>query len=152
MLDKLNFNQMLIEEQINYFNKELHGGKKLNEICDELGISYNTVRERFKRNNFTFNRYLKQYECVEATHMFDNALIEKALEELAIRVFNTTEDKIQTTSDLVCNISGNVVNRSFRVYQSVLDDFTKFCENSKFNQYDILSKFIKDGIEKYGVK
>jgi hypothetical protein len=43
----------------------------------------------------------------------------------------------------------DLVNRSFSIDKNILDDFLYFCDTSKFKQYDILSQFIREGIEKY---
>ena len=46
-----------------------------------------------------------------------------------------------------CN--GETVTRSFKIYKNVLDDFVNFCNNSKYTQYELLSQFILEGIQKY---
>lgn len=149
-MTKYNFNQLSIEEQINYFNIKLGNGFKINEICKDLNISYNTIRDRFTRNGFAYNKFNKQYECVEKIFQYDEEVLEKVLEKIVIKVFNS--DKSKSNEDdkkLICDVEGKVVNRSFRIYDKTLEDFTKFCDKSNYNQYDILSKFIEEGIAKY---
>lgn len=145
-ISRTTFNSMTIEQQVNFFNKKLHEGEKITKICNDIEISYNTIRDRFKRNFFTYNRQLRQYECIEYVFPYDDEIMEKALEKIVTRVFNKTPNN---KNHFVCDLKGNVVNRSFRIYDDILKDFTEFCSNSNYNQYDILSKFIKEGIEKY---
>lgn len=152
-MTKYNFNQLGIDEQINYFNIKLGNGFKITEICNELGISYNTIRDRFTRNGFTYNKLAKQYECLERVFSYDEEVLEKVLEKLVVKVFNSNTPKCDKScvedKKLVCDVEGNVVNRSFRIYDKTLENFTKFCDKSNYNQYDILSKFIEEGIAKY---
>ncbi|MGL5714639.1 MAG: hypothetical protein ACRCXT_01750 [Paraclostridium sp.] len=147
-IKKLEFNNLSLKEQVDYFNINLQSGRKINEICETIGVSYNTVRDRFSRNHYVYNKYSKQYECVEKMFPIDEAALEKALEKIVTKVFNPK--KTDSSEVLKCDLDGKVVNRSFRVYDSVLQDFTRFCNDSKYNQYDILSKFILEGMKKYG--
>ncbi|MDK2564271.1 hypothetical protein QOZ84_11980 [Romboutsia sedimentorum] len=75
-------------------------------------------------------------------------MVEKDLEKIVTKVFNS-KNKYEETKHLKCYVSGKVINRSFRVYDTVLEDFTKFCKKCNYNQCDILSEFIREGIEKY---
>lgn len=151
-MTKFKFNALDLEEQIKYFNLKLQSGFKIIEICSEVSISYNTIRDRFKRNNYVYNKLSRQYECIENIFPIDKELIEKTLEKIVTKVFNQNNTTSQTNADkLICdnNLDGKVINRSFRIYDNVLQDFTKFCDKSNYNQYDILSKFISEGIKKY---
>jgi hypothetical protein len=146
--NKFDFNKLDLEKQVLFFNRKLEKGFKISEICFNLGISYNTIRERFGRYNYKYNKLSRQYECIEKTFNYDNEVVEKALEKIVTKVFNS-KNKDEETKHFKCEVSGKVINRSFRVYDTVLEDFTKFCKKCNYNQYDILSEFIKEGIEKY---
>lgn len=146
--NKFDFNKLDLEKQVLFFNRKLEKGFKISAICFELGISYNTIRDRFIRNNYKYNKLSKQYECVEKIFTYDDKVMEKALEKIVTKVFNS-KNKDEETKHLKCEVSGKVINRSFRVYDTVLEDFTKFCKKCNYNQYDILSEFIREGIEKY---
>jgi hypothetical protein len=146
--NKFDFNNLNSEKQVIFFNKKLKEGFKISEICLKIGISYNTIRDRFSRYNYKYNKLSKQYECIEKIFSYDDKVMEKTLEKIVTKVFNYTS-KDEEVPHLKCDVSGNVINRSFRVYDTVLEDFTKFCKSCNYNQYDILSEFIKEGIEKY---
>lgn len=64
------------------------------------------------------------------------------------RVVNIVLNKVnESPRCLSCN--GETVTRSFKIYKNVLDDFVDFCNNSKYTQYELLSRFIVEGIQRY---
>ena len=147
-MNKKLFNSLTIIEQINYFNQKLKNGLNITQICSEINISYNTIRDRFSKNFYIYNKLSNQYECVERTFPLDEEIIEKVLEKIVIKVFNSPQDNFNNKL-LISPREDNVVHRSFRIYDSVLKDFLSFCEKSNYNQYEILSKFIEEGIKSY---
>lgn len=147
-MNKKLFNSLTIIEQINYFNQKLKNGLNITQICSEINISYNTIRDRFSKNFYVYNKLSNQYECVERIFPLDEEMIEKVLEKIVIKVFNSPQDNFNNKL-LISPREDNVVHRSFRIYDSVLKDFLSFCEKSNYNQYEILSKFIEEGIKSY---
>ena len=147
-MNKKLFNSLTIIEQINFFNQKLKNGLNITQICSEINISYNTIRDRFSKNFYIYNKLSNQYECVERTFPLDEKIIEKVLEKIVIKVFNSPQDNFNNKL-LISPREDIVVHRSFRIYDSVLKDFLSFCEKSNYNQYEILSKFIEEGIKSY---
>lgn len=147
-MNKKLFNSLTIIEQINFFNQKLKNGLNITQICSEINISYNTIRDRFSKNFYIYNKLSNQYECVERTFPLDEEIIEKVLEKIVIKVFNSPQDNFNNKL-LISPREDIVVHRSFRIYDSVLKDFLSFCEKSNYNQYEILSKFIEEGIKSY---
>ena len=147
-MNKKLFNSLTIIEQINFFNQKLKNGLNITQICSEINISYNTIRDRFSKNFYVYNKLSNQYECVERTFPLDEEIIEKVLEKIVIKVFNSPQDNFNNKL-LISPREDIVVHRSFRIYDSVLKDFLSFCEKSNYNQYEILSKFIEEGIKSY---
>ena len=91
-----------------------------------------------------------RYECVEKIFPLDEEVIERALEKVVIKIFNSPQDNPNTNNQLLIEPKEDkIVHRSFRIYDSVLKDFLLFCEKSNYNQYEILSKFIEEGIKSY---
>lgn len=154
-IDKATFNRFNIAMQIKYFNSELKKGFSITDICRDLNISYNTIRDRFLRNNYIYNKFTKQYELKSSYINFEDEALEKVLEKLVTKVFNHNSlnnnhhHNNNNNNNFTCNHSGSIINRSFRIYKDVLDEFVIFCENSNYSQYDILSQFISEGIKKY---
>lgn len=148
-MNKKLFNSLTIIEQINYFNEKLKNGLNITQICSEINISYNTIRDRFSKNFYVYNKLLNKYECVERIFPLDEEVIEKAIEKIVVKVFNSPQKDFNNNKLLISPREDNVVHRSFRIYDSVLKDFLLFCEKSNYNQYEILSKFIEEGIKTY---
>ena len=61
-IDKATFNRLKVSMQVKYFNSELKKGLSITDVCNSLNISYNTIRDRFLRNNYIYNKISKQYE------------------------------------------------------------------------------------------
>lgn len=149
-MDKKSFNALTIIEQINYFNDKLKSGLNITEICSEINISYNTIRDRFSRNFYSYNKLCNKYECIEKIFPLDEEAIEKALEKIVTKIF-TPQDTRSNSNKLLIEPKTDdlIVHRSFRIYDSTLKDFLTFCESSNYNQYEILSKFIEEGLKTY---
>ena len=143
------FNSLTIIEQINYFNEKLKEGFNITEICSEINISYNTIRHRFSKNFYTYNRLNNRYECIEKIFPFDEEVIEKALEKVVTKIFTSPQVNTSKNELHIEPKNDNIVHRSFRIYDSTLKEFLNFCENSNYNQYEILSKFIDECIKNF---
>lgn len=148
-MDKKLFNSLTIIEQINYFNEKLKEGKNITKICSELNISYNTVRDRFSKHFYTYNKLLNKYECVEKIFPLDEEVIEKVLEKVVTKIFNSPQTNISNDKLIIEPKEDIVVHRSFRIYDKVLRNFLDFCNKSNYNQYEILSMFIEEGIKNF---
>lgn len=61
IIDRDIFNNMDMIEQINYINGLLKAGETLNNICTNMPISKKTLRNRFKKGGYIFNKDFKQY-------------------------------------------------------------------------------------------
>lgn len=151
-MDRYSFNKLSIEEQVEYFNNELsQDTNSIKSVCNSLQISYNTIRERFLRNDYNYNKYAKKYENVSKVFQYDDEMLEKAIERVVERVFSSASvnHKVDNLNSLKSERMGNITSRSFRIYDNVLDRFIDFCQKSELSQYEVLSKFIDDGINKY---
>ena len=54
------------------------------------------------------------------------------------------EDKLE-----INDFEGNVVVRSYKLYEPIQKEFAEFCSSSKFRVQDILSQALKEFLEKY---
>ena len=147
------FNSLTIIEQINYFNEKLKEGMNITQICTEINISYNTIRDRFTKSFYTYNKLNNRYECVEKIFPLDEEAIERALEKVVTKIFTSPQDNISNNSNqlIIEPKEDIIVHRSFRIYDSTLKNFLDFCNKSNYNQYEILSKFIEEGIKNFSV-
>ena len=74
----------------------------------------------------------------------ENRITDEEIERIVNVVLNKVNDKKKCSP-----CKGETVTRSFKIYKNVLDDFVNFCNNSKYTQYELLSQFILEGIQKY---
>lgn len=208
-LDRNEFDELDILNQIEYFNKKLIKGLSISKICKNIGIARTTVTDRFKRAGFKFDKNKKCYESNtnelpqksdksntfvtpsertentkniitqennynnENTQLinrnnlnqivdiinFKNDILE--LVDLKQEIKNTIEavKKYEFESNVIdipelkidfSKMNGQIKNRSFKVYEEVLEKFLKFAKkNSNFKQQDLLSQAMLEFIERY---
>ncbi len=60
-MDKQKFNNLDLMDQLEYVNKKLSDGESLREISKDLNMSKTTIRNRFKKIDYVFNKDKKQY-------------------------------------------------------------------------------------------
>ena len=59
-LNRDEFNQLDVKDQINFVNKELDK-KSLTKISDEINVSRRTFRNRFEKFGFVYDNQCKKY-------------------------------------------------------------------------------------------
>lgn len=146
IIDKSTFNKLSIKNQVNVFNNLLKEFKNIKEVCKVIGISYSTIRDRFNKHNYTFNKFSNEYEgkdnYIENTNELEN-VIEKVILNMNKKEINPLINYDKSKYD------NKLVLRSFRIHENVLDNFVEYCENSNLKQYDVISLFIHEGLQKY---
>lgn len=60
-MNKEEFNSLEVMEQIKYINKSLKDNTTLTSISKDLGIGRSTIRDRFKKLNYTYSKDLNEY-------------------------------------------------------------------------------------------
>lgn len=63
-MNKTEFNNLEVLEQIEYINKSLLEGNTLTNICKSIGIGRSTIRDRFKKVSYEYNKAINQYESI----------------------------------------------------------------------------------------
>lgn len=65
-MNKDEFNELDILKQIEYINLKLENNNTLTYICKNIGISRSTIRDRFKKANYSYSKDLNKYihECI----------------------------------------------------------------------------------------
>lgn len=141
-MNKSSFNKLTLQKQVKYFNTRLKSGENISQICKSISISYSTIRDRFKRNNYVYSKVSNQYE--NTNNIISNNEIPPEIINSIILQLNST------LSTLECEKrDSNLTSRSFRVHSCILNDFINFCNSSTFTQQEILSQFIAEGLKKY---
>ena len=191
-MNKTEFNSLDVMEQIEYINKSLLNGNTLTNICKSIGIGRSTIRDRFEKVSYKYNKSINQYESiVEIIETIEPALpagenepikeditpvIQQSSNlvvgtdnEILTSLINNYDDMniklnemynwyklqssnkvVQTEKFKVDDFEGDIVVRSYKLYESIQKEFTEFCKiNNKYKVQDILCQFIKEGLEKY---
>lgn len=60
-MNKEEFNKLEILGQIDYINKQLENNNSITSVCEGIGVGRSTIRDRFKKANYTYDKDLKQY-------------------------------------------------------------------------------------------
>lgn len=141
-MNKTSFNKLALQEQVKYFNTKLKTGENIGQICKSINISYSTIRDRFKRNNYVYNRIINQYENIN-----NITNLTEIPDEIINKIMLKLNKKLST---LECEKrNSNLTSRSFRIHSCILNEFIDFCNSSTFTQQEILSQFIAEGLDKY---
>ena len=171
-------------EQIKYINKSLLEGYTLTGICNYIGIGRSTIRDRFKKVGYEYNKTINQYETIveviEAEPEPIKEAIDPVIQESSNKVVGTDSDilttiinnyddnmnklnemynwyKLQSSNKVVeteklkiDDFEGDIVVRSYKLYESIQKEFTEFCKiNNKYKVQDILSQALKEFLDKY---
>lgn len=141
-MNKSSFNKLTLQKQVKYFNTRLKSGENISQICNSISISYSTIRDRFKRNNYVYSKVSNQYENINAI-ISNNEIPPEIINSIILQL----NSKLST---LECEKrESDLTSRSFRVYSCILNEFINFCNSSTFTQQVILSQFIAEGLKKY---
>lgn len=60
-MDRLLFDDLKLQDQVNYINNQLNEELSLTKICENVGIGRTTIRDRFKKIGYTFNKESNKY-------------------------------------------------------------------------------------------
>ncbi|EGT5475385.1 TPA: DUF5320 domain-containing protein [Clostridioides difficile] len=133
-MGKEEFNKLKVKDQVEYINKKLEN-KTLTEVCKDIKISRSTVRERFLKRGYLFDKNNNKY-------VYDSDVNNKPIKENKCK--NDTkvlEEKIQVLESKIEAIENRLNNKSSsasikkfegKQYQDVID-FMKMFKKSLVN-------------------
>ena len=143
MMGKDDFNKLNLKDQVEFINKNL-GSKTLTEISKEIKISRSTIRERFLKQGYIFdknkNKYIysseaknkaqKENKCNNNTNVLEEKI--KALESKIEAIESKLNNKNKEFNAIeIKKFDGKTVSRCYRVYEVIHKVFSTFCiENS----------------------
>lgn len=190
-MNKTEFNDLDVMEQIEYINKSLLEGNTLTNICKSIGIGRSTIRDRFKKVSYEYNKAINQYESIveiveagtiaqaEANEPIkedikpviqqSSNLVVGTDNEILTSLINNYDDMnnklnemynwyklqssnkvVQTEKFKVDDFEGDIVVRSYKLYEPIQREFLEFCKkNNKYKVQDILSQALKEFLDKY---
>lgn len=151
-MGKDDFNKLNLKDQIEFINKNLER-KTLTEICKEIKISRSTIRERFLKQGYIFNKSQNKYiYSFEANNKAKEGNKYKNNTNVLEEKIKVLESKIEAIESKLNNkdkefneieikkFEGKTVSRCYRIYEDIQKEFSKFCkENSNYKVQDILS-------------
>ena len=170
------FNNLDVSKQINYFNEKLKDAdNNFNKLCRSIGVSKNTILNRFKNNGYTANKEgqriisftnnnldTKDVETKDNNNLEtkdvetkDNDLHDINLILKRIDVLEEEIEKLKNENNKEINndftlydFAGPTTTRTFKIDINVYKDLEKFF--NKYNMYkkqDIISTLIKFAID-----
>lgn len=60
-MNKEEFNKLEVLEQITYINNQLENNSSVTFVCKSIGIGRSTIRDRFKKANYSYSKDLNKY-------------------------------------------------------------------------------------------
>ncbi len=156
-MEKEEFNKLKVKDQVEYINQKLEK-KSLTEICKDINISRTTIRKRFLKQGYEFNKIQNKYICflelnnkAEEENKCNNStkVLEEKIQVLESKI-ETIENKLNNdNSRNIKKFEGKTVSRCYRLYEEVQKEFSKFCkENSNYKVQDILSMALYEYMKK----
>ena len=121
-MDRTKFDSMQVLEQINYINSKLTEGNTITKICGAIGIGRTTIRDRFIKENYIFNKTNNTY------NKSDDKSMTKVINESAPNKNNT-----------IVNIKNAYELQSIKDFNNIKDDMTELINNK-----DELLEMLKD--------
>lgn len=97
------FNNLDVSKQVNYFNEKLKDAdNNFNKLCRSIGVSKNTILNRFKNNGYTANKegqriisFINNKDADAKANNFDN---EDVIDGIVDNKEVTTEDNKDVTA------------------------------------------------------
>lgn len=163
-MNKEQFNQLEVLEQIQYINDNIEG-MSLTKLCEEIGVNRSTLTKRFKAKGYTFNKELNKYINEVPTEPLksnvgasegetDTNTLLNMIRALEDRVQKLEEQSNQTTTTQQQNNnkkeirfykSNDLVVRAYKIDSEVQQRFKAYCEeNSQYKVSDIITTAIEN--------
>lgn len=156
----------MVDITLEEVNIKLKEGLSIAQIERDLGYGKDTLRKKFNRAGYKYNKELKQYItqdnnvcCKAITH--NNTMSDKKEDQKVKQQF--TDDEITVLKQLIkdyrlqqniakidiTNLKDKTITtRSFRSYKEVMNNFAKYCKDNKLNQAEAIATALSDFINK----
>lgn len=157
-LSKLD-NENIISSRKTISNRFKKVGYELNKESNQYENTIEIVKPEVKEIITTSTQKQESSNIVVLGDQVNN----KALEQLILN-YTDMNDKLnevykwyqESSNNVVIedkleidDFEGNVVVRSYKLYEPIQKEFAEFCSSSKFRVQDILSQALKEFLEKY---
>ena len=142
-MNKTEFNNLEVLEQIEYINKSLLEGNTLTNICKSIGIGRSTIRDRFKKVSYEYNKAINQYESI--VEIVEAGTI--APEEANEPIKEDIKPVIQQSSNLVVGTDNEILTSLINNYDDMNNKL-----NEMYNWYKLQSSNKVVGAERLSVE
>lgn len=133
-MDKDNFNNLDVMDQVQYINTLLENKRSLTQISKDLGIGRSTISGRFKKHGYIFNKQLIKYIEYEGIESYTN-----------VPLCNTKALRSLNNNDLIkynnCNTD---VNNKILNITNEYETLMQIIELYKYNSNILQNKIIID--------
>ena len=129
-MNKTEFNNLEVLEQIEYINKSLLEGNTLTNICKSIGIGRSTIRDRFKKVSYEYNKSINQYESI--VEIIEAETIAPAGANKPIK--DDIKPVIQQSSNLVVGTDNEILTSLINNYDDMNNKL-----NEMYNWYKLQS-------------
>lgn len=154
------FNNLDVSKQVNYFNEKLKDkDNNFNKLCKDIGVSKNTIINRFKNNEYVmckdgqkitgFKEENKKAET-KANDLYDINLILKRIDvlEQEIQKLKSENSKEVNNNFILDDFSGTTTTRTFKIDVRVNKELEQFLNKySMYKKQDVISTLLKFAID-----
>lgn len=105
------FDKLEVAKQVEYINKKLIEGYTLTNLCKDIGISRSTIRDRFKKISYEYNKETNQYESIVEIVDADprilatsNKIIKDDINEGILSMQKSSNKVVGTDSEILTNM------------------------------------------------
>lgn len=154
------FNNLDVSKQVNYFNEKLKDkDNNFNKLCKDIGVSKNTIINRFKNNGYImckdgqkitgFKEDNKNAET-KANDLYDINLILKRIDvlEQEVQKLKSENSKEVNNNFILDDFSGTTTTRTFKIDVRVNKELEQFLNKySMYKKQDVISTLLKFAID-----
>ncbi|AVQ47642.1 DNA-binding protein [Clostridium botulinum] len=131
-MDRTDFDKLEVQDQVNYINKQLCEGSTLREIASNLNIARSTLRDRFKKIGYIYNKKLNTYSKINNEYDKNNT---KVIDKDPIKKQNTLEIGSYKSNTIVSNKESHSIKEFNNLEKELLE---------LINNKDIILEMVKD--------
>lgn len=133
-MDRTDFDKLEVQDQVIYINKQLGEGSTLRDIASNLNIARSTLRDRFKKIGYIYNKKLNTYSNSNINNEYykNNT---KVIDKEPVKKQNTLEIESYKSNTIVSNKESQSIKEFNNLKKEVLE---------LINNKDIILEMIKD--------
>lgn len=132
-MNKEEFNKLEVLDQITYINNQLENNCSVTSVCKSIGIGRSTVRDRFKKSNFSYSKDSNKYvhnkyitDVIQTNIEADNGCVSSDIKK---------ENNNNITGVIQKDTVTEIINKSDEEIKNNLLDLV--------NNYDVLKDIIE---------